>query len=125
MPEQKAIKSPQTIITTHLNADFDAVASAVAASKLFPESVIVLPGSQEKAVRNYLKSIETPLAHFASLKDINLAKLRNLVIVDANQKSRLGNVAELLSLPGARIYLFDHHQEQECDIRAYRKIFSD
>jgi len=125
LPEEKAIKSPQTIITTHLNADFDAVASAVAASKLFPESVIVLPGSQEKAVRNYLKSIETPLAPFASLKDINLAKLRNLVIVDANQKSRLGNVAELLSLPGVRIYLFDHHQEQECDIRAYRKIFSD
>ena len=42
-----------TIITTHLNADFDALASMLAAQKLYPEAKIVFPGSQEKNLRNF------------------------------------------------------------------------
>ncbi len=42
-----------TIITTHINADFDAVASLLAAQKLYPDSVVVFPGSQEKKLRDF------------------------------------------------------------------------
>ncbi len=125
MPQNKAIKSPRTVITTHLNADFDAVASSVAASMLYPDPVIVLPGSQEKAVRNYLKSLEGSLLPFAGLKNLDLSRLETLVVVDANQKSRLGQVAELLDHPGVKVHLFDHHSPEECDIKASRKVFAD
>jgi tRNA nucleotidyltransferase (CCA-adding enzyme) len=42
------------LIVSHKNADFDAVSSLVAAKKLYPNSRLLLPGSQEKAVRNFM-----------------------------------------------------------------------
>jgi len=45
-----------TVITTHINADFDAVASMLAAQKLYPGSVVVFPGSHEKSLRNFFIS---------------------------------------------------------------------
>ena len=36
------------IITSHINADFDSLASMVAAKKLYPEAEIVFAGSQKK-----------------------------------------------------------------------------
>ncbi len=114
---------PATIIVTHLNADFDAVASAVAAARLYPDAVIVLPGSQERAVRDYLKSVDSSMDIFCSLKEIDHSKVKTVVVVDTGRKSRLGQASELLSLPGIKVHLFDHHQEQECDIPANRKVF--
>jgi len=108
-----------------LNADFDAVASAAAASRLYPDPVIVLPGSQEKAVRNYLKSQGNAWLPLATLKEIDLSRLETLVVVDANQKSRLGQVASLLEKPGIKVHLFDHHHPEECDIKANRKSIAD
>jgi tRNA nucleotidyltransferase (CCA-adding enzyme) len=37
-----------SVITTHVNADFDALASMLAAQKLYPDALVVFPGSQEK-----------------------------------------------------------------------------
>ena len=34
------------VITTHINADFDCLASMVAAKKLYPEAKLVFSGSQ-------------------------------------------------------------------------------
>ena len=39
------------LITTHLNADFDGLASMVAARKLYPGAVLVLPGGAQESVR--------------------------------------------------------------------------
>jgi integrase/recombinase XerD len=41
------------VITTHLNADFDAMASMVAAKKLYPEAILVFPASQERNLRDF------------------------------------------------------------------------
>ena len=40
------------VITTHVNADFDALASMLAAQKLYPDALVVFPGSQEKNLKN-------------------------------------------------------------------------
>jgi len=42
------------IILTHQNADFDAVASMLAASKIYPNAVAVLPSRQHASVREFL-----------------------------------------------------------------------
>jgi len=42
------------IITTHTNADFDALAAMIAVNKLYPEAKLVFPGTQEKNVRFFL-----------------------------------------------------------------------
>ena len=43
----------ETIITSNINADFDAIASMLAAQKLYPEALVVFPGSQEKNLKNF------------------------------------------------------------------------
>ena len=50
--KQKQNADGLTIITTHVNADFDALASMLAAQKLYPDALVVFPGSQEKNLKN-------------------------------------------------------------------------
>jgi len=33
------------VITTHINADFDSLASMMAAKKLYPQAILVFPGA--------------------------------------------------------------------------------
>ncbi len=127
MKAQTPSSTPQTIITTHLNADFDGLASTVAASRLYPADVaIVLPGSQEKAVRQYLKAIKEegpPLASlFFKLKELDLSHLKRLVIVDTNQSQRLGELSNLMERPGIEVIVFDHHKKEESDINFSKYI---
>ena len=42
------------VITTHINADFDGMASMIAAQKLYPDALLVFPGSQEKTLRDFI-----------------------------------------------------------------------
>jgi tRNA nucleotidyltransferase (CCA-adding enzyme) len=42
-----------TVITSHMNADFDAFASMLAAKKIYPDALVVFPGSQEKNLRDF------------------------------------------------------------------------
>jgi len=56
---------------------------------------------------------------------LDTSALKTLVIVDANQLSRLGQVAELTKRPGIEIDLFDHHKTNECDIEASKRIFAE
>ncbi|WP_246804072.1 DHH family phosphoesterase [Desulfosarcina cetonica] len=46
--DRTTLAPPLTIITSHVNADFDAMASMLAAQKLYPDAKVVFPGSQEK-----------------------------------------------------------------------------
>jgi tRNA nucleotidyltransferase (CCA-adding enzyme) len=41
------------VITTHMNADFDSLASMVAAKKFYPDAVMSFAGSQEKNIRDF------------------------------------------------------------------------
>lgn len=104
------------IITSHANADFDSFASMVAAKKLYPEALLVFPGSQEKKVRDFISAFQPVEIH--RIKNINLTKVKRLIIVDAKTPDRIGPFAELLSKPeGAPdIHIYDHHPKTEVDI---------
>ncbi len=106
-----------TVITTHLNADFDALASAFAATKLYPGARIVLPGSQEKGLRDFLLQTTSYLIDVTRLKDLDLKKVKRLIVVDTSQKSRLGSLADLLDRPDVEVHVYDHHVTQEGNIR--------
>ncbi len=106
-----------TVVTTHLNADFDALASALVATKLYPGAKIVLPGSQEKGLRDFLLQSTSYLIDVTRLKDIDLEKVRILVVVDTSQRSRLGALADLVDRPGVEVHLYDHHVTQEGDLK--------
>lgn len=107
------------IITTHLNADFDCVASMVAARKLYPEAKMVFSGSVEKGVRDFLKRFP-PACEFSRAKEIDLKKVRLLVVVDTQDPRRIGVFREVLDNPGVQVHVYDHHPEAEGKIQAHQ-----
>jgi tRNA nucleotidyltransferase (CCA-adding enzyme) len=103
------------IITSHVNADFDSLASMVAAKKLYPDAEIVFPGSQEKKLRDFLEAFH-PI-EIKRIRDIDLSKVTGLIIVDTKIPGRIGPFAELVPHKNIRIHIYDHHPFNEGDIR--------
>lgn len=112
---QRTIQAP-VLITAHANADFDALAAMVAASKLYTGAVLVFPGSQERNLRNFFIESATYMFNFKQSKDIDFSSVRTLVVVDTRQRSRIPHVAPALENPGLQIHLYDHHPDSEDDL---------
>lgn len=97
------------IITTHLNADFDGLASMIGAQKLYPDGLLVFPGSQEKIVRDFISQTLLYRYEFQKLKNIDLEEVDSMIVVDTRDPERLGVLAECLDNPGLSLHLYDHH----------------
>ncbi len=106
----------QKVITTHINADFDALASMIAAQKLYPEATLVFPGSQEKNIRNFFLHSTSYIFNSTKMKKIDLAQVKTLILVDTRQKSRIGNFAQLVDNDNVEIHIYDHHTDSDDDI---------
>ncbi len=111
------IKKDLTVITTHINADFDALASMLAAQKLYPDALVVFPGSQEKNLRNFFIKSMVYLFNMVNIKDVDLSNLKRLVLVDTKQPSRIGKFAAILDRPDIDIHIYDHHPPMSNDIK--------
>ena len=98
------------LITTHLNADFDGLASMVAARKLYPEAVLVFPGGAQEAVRNFLAIHDVSISR---IKDVALEQVRRLILVDVQEPDRLGPLKALGTRSDVEVHIFDHHGLQE------------
>ena len=109
------------LIVTHNNADFDALSSIVAASKLYPGARLLLPGSQEKAVRSFLSLVKDKIK-IENEKTCRLDDVTRLVIVDNRHKSRIGVAASLLGKKGLEIHIYDHHPPTRSDIKGDKDI---
>ncbi|GAB4543150.1 MAG: CBS domain-containing protein [Thermodesulfovibrionia bacterium] len=109
------------IITTHLNADFDALASMVAAKKLYPHAVLVFPGSQEKGVRDFLEVSHLKL-DLKRLKDIDLKDVRTLILVDVKSPQRIGQLSDVLKNKDIKVHIYDHHPQTGEDIKGSKEI---
>jgi tRNA nucleotidyltransferase (CCA-adding enzyme) len=115
-------KSPQhssqdlTVITTHVNADFDAFASMLAAQKLYPEALVVFPGSQEKNLRDFFVKSMVYLYNIVRIKDIDLNAVKRLILVDTRQASRIGKFASIVHRPELEIHIYDHHPAMPDDL---------
>ena len=69
------------IATTHKNADFDALASVIAARLVFPAATVVLPRTLNPNVKAFL-SIHKDLFETRTAAEIDLALVKRLVVVD-------------------------------------------
>ena len=106
-----------TIITTHMNADFDAMACMMAAQKLYPEGIVVFPGSHEKTLRNFFVQSMVYLFNMADIRDVDFQKIRRLVLVDTRQPARIGRFREILDKEDLEIHIYDHHPPLKNDIK--------
>lgn len=112
------------IITSHTNADFDAFASMMAAGKLYPDAWIVFPGSQEKKVRDFISAFQP--VEIRRVKDVDLLKVKRLIIVDTKSPERIGPFAELVSKSGGPlVHIYDHHPRTKGDIPGSVEVLED
>ncbi len=107
------------IVITHINPDFDAVASAYAVYKLYNCDHIALCSNMENNVYRFIKDNDFHI-NIKQYKDkyINeLVSIDTLIITDCNQKQRLGKLAKLIDI-AKEIIIYDHHAGISCDISA-------
>jgi len=84
------------VITTHINADFDGLASMVAAQKIYPDAVMVFSGSQEKNLRDFINENLQDRYEFTKIKQIELKTITRLIVVDTRNSP---NESALCHLP--------------------------
>lgn len=100
-----------TVVTTHQNADFDALAAAVGAALLYPEGRIVFAGSLNPNVREFV-SLHGESLPLVSLRLIDQSKIRRLVVVDTCDPERIGDLGQLWGRPEVETIVFDHHESE-------------
>jgi len=110
------------IITSHTNADFDALASMVAAKKLYPDAKLVFPGSQEKSMRDFFLESAFYAMELERLKNVDVNDVTRLIIVDNRNPARLGKLSEALNRPGLSVHIYDHHPAAKGDLKGEFEI---
>ena len=110
------------VITTHLNADFDAMASMVAAKKLYPEALLVFPGSQERNLRDFFIRSSFYFLDFARMKHVPPEEVKRLILVDTRQASRIGRFAEAAASDEVEIHIYDHHPDSADDVHGALEV---
>mgnify|MGYP001818121082 FL=1 len=96
------------IVTTHKNTDFDALASVIAATLIYPDALPILPKSVNPNVKAFL-SIHKDLLQVSTVDDIDPGDVTRLIVVDANRWERLDRMASLRNKADLEIFLWDHH----------------
>jgi tRNA nucleotidyltransferase (CCA-adding enzyme) len=111
------------VVTTHQGTDFDALASLVAASKLYPQARLYFPGGMNHNVRDFVALYRDAL-NVKDWRTAELAGVELLVITDTRQNSRIGIPSQVLDQV-KEIHIFDHHQETAEDIRTDRLFYAE
>ncbi len=122
MPPKKQAICAKTVITSHVNSDFDAIGAMLAAQKLYPDAVILFPGSQEKNLRDFFIHSMGYLFNMADPAAIDFSQTTRLVIVDTRQKSRLSGVEPLFKKQDLIIDIYDHHPPMPDEIKSTSEV---
>lgn len=104
-----------TVIVCHQNADFDCMGSLAAAACLYPDALLVAPGSLERNVRAFSLMHPELFPALTKIKDLDLTAVHHLILVDCHDAERIGALKVCFANPACGITIFDHHPlEQPC-----------
>ncbi|GMU56370.1 MAG: poly(A) polymerase [Candidatus Xenobia bacterium] len=95
-------------ILAHERADFDAFASMVVASKLYPGARLVLIGSPEPSLRRFL-ALHRGVFSVSYAHELKDQRPERIVLVDTRNPARLGPLRNLVSEPQISLHVYDHH----------------
>jgi nanoRNase/pAp phosphatase (c-di-AMP/oligoRNAs hydrolase)/CBS domain-containing protein len=96
------------VAVTHKNTDFDALASLIAATLIYPGTVPVISRTVNPNVRQFL-SIHKDVFQLFEPDEIDIDRVTSAVVVDVNCWGRLGRMGRLKEMEGLAIRLWDHH----------------
>jgi tRNA nucleotidyltransferase (CCA-adding enzyme) len=97
----------------------------LAAKKLYPNAVLVFPGSQERSLRDFFIHSALYAFEVERIKNIDLQEVKRLILVDTRQISRIGKFSEVLSKPGLDIHIYDHHPPSSEDLHGSLEVISE
>jgi tRNA nucleotidyltransferase (CCA-adding enzyme) len=100
---------PRTIVTTHKNTDFDALASLTAGLLLYPDAVPLLPGPLNPNVKAFLSLHKDVFAWADRPPPVPDTGIERLIVVDTGSWDRLSGVQRLRQNTQIEILLWDHH----------------
>lgn len=92
------------VILTHENADFDAIASLLGASKLFPSAVPVLPRRVNRNARAFLQLYGARMP-FKHPDDLPRGEIGRAILVDTQSLTTLKGME-----PDVEVHIIDHHK---------------
>jgi tRNA nucleotidyltransferase (CCA-adding enzyme) len=101
---------PLDLIITHAGADFDAFASMLLASRLFPQAMPILPGTTIFRLRELI-SLYRDTADFRTAAYLNKRKKLvpgRIVVVDTKKRVQISEFAPWLE-KSSEALVFDHH----------------
>ena len=98
-----------TIIATHTNTDFDALASMLAARRLYQGSLVALQQTLARNVREFVRLYADEL-ELVEVSALDLSQVRRLVAVETVHPSRLGDLEPLTRDEAVEKIVFDHHE---------------
>src|SRR5438132_14029838 len=101
----------EEVIATHVNTDFDAFASLLAARCLYPGSAAVLPSVLNRNVREFVRLHADELGTVDGQR-LELDAIRRLVVVETMQAARLGDLEAVALDPAVETVVFDHHTSE-------------
>ncbi len=96
------------IITTHKNTDFDALASVIAGTILYPGAIGVVPKSVNTNVAKFLSTHKSAF-NIVLPNEIDHDQVKRLIVVDTDQWRRLDRMEKLRERKDLEIVLWDHH----------------
>lgn len=111
------------LIVSHINSDFDAFSSMVAASLLYPKARLCLVGAAQTNVNQFIKDYGKKF-DLIKEKQLNVQKIEKLIIVDNRDISRLGKIGHWLKHIDSEerekllIVCYDHHPDSPNDVEA-------
>ncbi len=97
--------SVRELVLTHERTDFDALASLVAAARLYPQAVPVLPRQINQNLKNFLSEYGDSLP-LVRLEDLPKGRVDRVIVVDTQTVQNVRNVQS--STP---VIIIDHHPQ--------------
>ncbi|HKJ71475.1 MAG TPA: CBS domain-containing protein [Gammaproteobacteria bacterium] len=121
MPEREC---PETVVTSHPNADLDALGSMVAACRLHPEAAAVWSQGAEPQAAALLRWLGDDAPAVLDAGRVDPAAITTLIIVDSRDPERLGPFAAVARDPGVRLVVYDHHGADGGDLPAHAELMA-
>ncbi|MBB5173989.1 CBS domain-containing protein [Texcoconibacillus texcoconensis] len=103
------------LILSHNHLDFDGLASMIAAKKLHPQSMMVLPHKRSSAVDHFLAIYKDAFA-FHNEKKVDWKAIDKVILVDTANLARTGFKKINNLKDGVSFHVYDHHQQKEDDL---------
>ena len=95
------------VILAHEHADFDAIAALLAARKLNPDAVAVLPEEQNRNVAAFLALYGSVLP-FCARAEVDFSAVDTLTLVDTQRPAQIKNLST-----DVHLLIVDHHPPRE------------